>query len=99
MRYRAARRRPPAPGGAPPPDGLRVLGAGGPIGSATNFEASTPASVEPVRARVQTTGPKADGFIFNVQINQTAPDGKYGLTSRTLSKPIPLHDLGVPHQR
>ena len=24
-RYRAARRRPPAPGGAPPPDGLRVL--------------------------------------------------------------------------
>jgi hypothetical protein len=48
---------------------------------------------------VQTTDAKADGFIFNVQINQTAPDGKYALTSRTLSKPIPLHDLGVPHQR
>jgi hypothetical protein len=45
------------------------------------------------------TDAKADGFIFNVQINQTAADGKYALTSRTVSKPIPLHDLGVPHQR
>ena len=43
---RAARRR-PHPKGAHPPDGLRVLGAGGPIGSATNFEASTPDSVTP----------------------------------------------------
>ena len=45
------------------------------------------------------TDAKADGFIFNFQINQTAPDGKYALTSLKVSKPIPLHDLGVPHQR
>jgi hypothetical protein len=33
--------------GYTPPDGPLVQGAGGPTGSATNFEASTPASVEP----------------------------------------------------
>jgi hypothetical protein len=47
-RYRSAARRQPLPGwGTPPPDGPLVQGAGGPTGSATNFETSTPASVEP----------------------------------------------------
>ena len=35
-----------------PPDGPLVQGAGGPIGSATNFEASTPARVEPTEGAV-----------------------------------------------
>jgi hypothetical protein len=42
--------------------------------------------------------PARDGFIFNVQINQTAPDGKYALTSLTVCNLVPLHDFGVPRQ-
>src|SRR5262245_3100138 len=44
----------PRGGGVQPPDGPLVQGAGGPIGSAANFEASTTARVEPTEGPVQT---------------------------------------------